>query len=140
MTGNIFKGHLQDALFNMIGIWTNQGIQLLGMPTEAIHTPFMSDRYLSIENAKYIFGNMKGIGDEVEFKSDGIICRRSQKVLNDAILLLEKLQGEGLFSALEKGYFGDVKRPKNGGKGLSGVASKGKRYFNSYIQLMKDRV
>ena len=38
MTGNIFKGHLQDALFNMIGIWTSQGIQLLGMPTEAIHT------------------------------------------------------------------------------------------------------
>ena len=62
MTGNIFRGHIQDALFNMIGIWTSQGIQLLGMPTEAIHTPFMSDRYLSIENAKYIFGNMKNIG------------------------------------------------------------------------------
>ena len=29
------------------------------MPTEAIHTPFMSDRYLSIENARYIFNNMK---------------------------------------------------------------------------------
>ena len=63
MTGNIFRGHLQDALFNMIGIWTNQGLQLLGMPTEAIHTPFMSDRFLSIENAKYIFNNMKSIGD-----------------------------------------------------------------------------
>ena len=33
MTGNIFRGHIQDALFNMIGIWTSQGIQLLGMPT-----------------------------------------------------------------------------------------------------------
>ena len=65
MTGNIFRGHIQDALFNMVGIWTNQGIQLLGMPTEAIHTPFMSDRFLSIENAKYIFNNMKSIGDEV---------------------------------------------------------------------------
>ena len=41
MTGNIFRGHIQDALFNMIGIWTSQGIQLLGMPTEAIHTPFI---------------------------------------------------------------------------------------------------
>ena len=38
MTGNIFRGHIQDALFNMVGIWTSQGIQLLGMPTEAIHT------------------------------------------------------------------------------------------------------
>ena len=64
MTGNIFRGHIQDALFNMVGIWTSQGIQLLGMPTEAIHTPFMSDRYLSIENARYIFNNMKNIGDE----------------------------------------------------------------------------
>ena len=25
MTGNIFRGHIQDALFNMVGIWTNQG-------------------------------------------------------------------------------------------------------------------
>ncbi|MBR6491591.1 MAG: lysine 5,6-aminomutase subunit alpha, partial [Bacteroidales bacterium] len=62
MTGNIFRGHIQDALFNIIGIWTHQGIQLLGMPTEAIHTPFMSDRYLSIENARYIFNNMYDIG------------------------------------------------------------------------------
>ena len=65
MTGNIFRGHIQDALFNIIGQWTHQGLQLLGMPTEAIHTPFMSDRYLSIENAKYIFNNLKDIGEEV---------------------------------------------------------------------------
>ena len=30
MTGNIFRGHVQDALFNQISIWTGQGIQLLG--------------------------------------------------------------------------------------------------------------
>ncbi|HPV57842.1 MAG TPA: lysine 5,6-aminomutase subunit alpha, partial [Tenuifilaceae bacterium] len=68
MTGNVFRGHIQDALFNQIAIWTGQGLQLLGMMTEAIHTPFMSDRYLAIENAKYIFKNMKSIGDEVEYK------------------------------------------------------------------------
>ena len=39
MTGNIFKGHVQNAMFNMVSIMTNQGIQLLGMLTEAIHTP-----------------------------------------------------------------------------------------------------
>lgn len=139
MTGNIFRGHIQDALFNIIGIWTHQGIQLLGMPTEAIHTPFMSDRYLSIENAKYIFGNMKDLGEEVEFREGGIIKNRAQKVLDDAILLLETLEKEGLFTALEKGIFGDVKRPKNGGKGLSGVAPKGKKYFNSFIGLMKGK-
>ena len=139
MTGNIFRGHIQDALFNIIGIWTHQGLQLLGMPTEAIHTPFMSDRYLSIENAKYIFGNMKSIGDEMEFKKGGIIQSRAQKVLDDTIELLDKLQTEGLFTALEKGIFGDVKRSKTGGKGLDGVVRKGENYFNSFIPLMKDR-
>ena len=139
MTGNIFRGHLQDALFNMIGIWTSQGIQLLGMPTEAIHTPFMSDRYLSIENAKYIFNNMKAIGDEMEFKEDGIIRRRAHEVLDKATSLLETMEREGLFTALEKGIFADVKRPKNGGKGLDGVARKGNSYFNPFIPLMLER-
>ncbi|MDR0828584.1 MAG: lysine 5,6-aminomutase subunit alpha [Prevotellaceae bacterium] len=137
MTGNIFRGHIQDALFNIIGIWTNQGLQLLGMPTEAIHTPFMSDRYLSIENAKYIFNNMKNIGDEIEYKQGGIMQNRAKEVLDNAILLLETLEKEGLFTALEKGIFGDVKRSKTGGKGRDGVAQKGERYFNSFVGLMK---
>lgn len=136
MTGNIFRGHIQDALFNMIGIWTHQGIQLLGMPTEAIHTPFMSDRYLSIENAKYIFKNMKGIGEEVEYKKGGIIQSRAQKVLDDATALLKSMEEEGLFSALEKGIFADIKRPMNGGKGLAGVTEKGGNYYNPFVELM----
>lgn len=139
MTGNIFRGHIQDALFNMVGIWTHQGIQLLGMPTEAIHTPFMSDRYLSIENAKYIFTNMKNIGDEMEFKEGGIVRTRAAKVLDDAIELLEKMDREGLFTALEKGIFADVKRSKTGGKGLEGVCMKGSHYSNPFIELMKNR-
>lgn len=139
MTGNVFKGQIQDALFNQISIWTGQGIQLLGMITEAIHTPFMSDRYLAIENAKYIFNNMKNIGDEMEFKQDGIIRKRAQQVLAEAVHLLETLDKEGLFTALEKGLFANVKRPKNGGKGLSGVAEKGSNYINPFIELMKNR-
>ena len=136
MTGNIFKGNIQDALFNMIGIWTGQGIQLLGMPTEAIHTPFMSDRYLSIENAKYIFNNMRQIGEEMEFKEGGIARKRAEEVVNMSIELLERINQEGLFSALEKGIFGNVKRPRTGGKGLEGVVEKGSNYLNPYVKLM----
>ena len=139
MTGNIFRGHLQDCLFNMIGIWTNQGLQLLGMPTEAIHTPFMSDRFLSIENAKYIFNNMKSIGDEMEFKEGGIVRRRAQEVLDKSIELLEQLTSEGLFNALEKGIFGDVKRSRVGGKGLDGVVEQGAHYMNPFINIMKGK-
>ncbi|MDR1726060.1 MAG: D-lysine 5,6-aminomutase subunit alpha, partial [Bacteroidales bacterium] len=93
--------------------------------------------YLSIENAKYIFNNLKDIGEEVEFKKDGIIQQRAKKVLDDAISLLEKMRSEGLFSALEKGIFADVKRPRNGGKGLDGVFAKGDYYQNPFIDLMK---
>jgi beta-lysine 5,6-aminomutase alpha subunit len=139
MTGNIFRGHIQDALFNIIGQWTHQGLQLLGMPTEAIHTPFMSDRYLSIENAKYIFNNMKDIGEEVEFKEGGIIRSRAKEVLDKATELLENMEREGLFTALEKGIFANVKRPKNGGKGLDGVTLKAENYFNPFIPLMKGK-
>lgn len=139
MTGNIFRGHIQDALFNMIGIWTSQGIQLLGMPTEAIHTPFMSDRYLSIENARYIFNNMRNLGDEVVFKEDGIVQRRAREVLDKATSLLERIEHEGLFSALEKGIFADIKRPKNGGKGLDGVSPKGENYYNPFVERMMNK-
>ncbi len=137
MTGNIFKGQIQNALFNEIAIWTGQGLQLLGMITEAIHTPFMSDRYLAIENAKYIFNNMKNIGDEVEFKENGIIRNRAKQVLDEAYHLLSEIEKEGLFEALEKGIFADIKRSKTGGKGLAGVVAKADNYFNPFIEIMK---
>jgi beta-lysine 5,6-aminomutase alpha subunit len=136
MTGNVFRGHIQNALFNEIAIWTGQGIQLLGMLTEAVHTPFMSDRFLAIENAKYIFNNMHDLGEEVEFKSGGIIQKRAQSVLDEALTLLQKIEKEGLFSALEKGIFANVKRSKTGGKGLTGVVAKGENYMNPFINLM----
>lgn len=136
MTGNVFKGHIQDALFNVVSIWTKQGIQLLGMLTEAIHTPFISDRALSIENARYIFNNLKSIGDELEFKQGGIIENRANEVLEKATNLLEEIEREGLFTTLEKGIFADIKRSRIGGKGLDGVFTKGDNYLNPFIPLM----
>ena len=136
MTGNIFRGHIQDALFNLVSIWSGQSIQLLGMMTEAIHTPHMQDRYLSIENAQYIFNNARHLGDEVEFKKDGIIQKRAQKVLNDANALLHEVEKDGLFHTIELGKFGGVKRAKDGGKGLDGVCVKDENYFNPFIPLM----
>ena len=77
MTGNIFRGHVQDALFNIVTILTDQKIHLLGMMTEAIHTPFLSDRFLAIQNAQYIFRTMKDLGSEIVFKEGGIMQTRS---------------------------------------------------------------
>jgi len=136
MTGNIFKGHVQDALFNMVTIMTGQKLHLLGMLTEAIHTPFMQDRALSIENAQYIFNNMADLGNEITFKEGGIMEKRADEVLNKASDLLQEIEGMGLFKTLEKGVFGGVKRPQDGGKGLDGVVEKDKNYINPFIELM----
>ncbi len=140
MTGNIFRGHIQDALFNMVTILTNQKLHLLGMMTEAIHTPFMSDRALSIENAQYIFRTMKDLGSELTFKEGGIIRTRANEVLTKATELLKEIETLGLFTTLERGIFADVKRPKDGGKGLSGVVVKDEHYFNPFIEVMKGKV
>lgn len=136
MTGNIFKGHIQDALFNMIAVWSGQSLQLLGMLTEAIHTPHMQDRYLSIENAQYIFNNARDLGSEVEFKEDGVIQKRAQFVLEEANKLLHAIEEEGLFRTIEQGKFGGVKRARDGGKGLEGVCVRDENYFNPFIPLM----
>ncbi|WP_077369442.1 lysine 5,6-aminomutase subunit alpha [Anaerosalibacter sp. Marseille-P3206] len=136
MTGNIFRGHVQDAMFNMVSIMTHQGLQLLGMLTEAIHTPHLHDRFLAIENAEYVFNNCRNLGDEIEFKEDGIIQKRAQEVLKDAEELLKQIDREDLFSTIERGKFGGVKRPRDGGKGLDGVCKKDTGYFNPFIKLM----
>jgi beta-lysine 5,6-aminomutase alpha subunit len=140
MTGNIFRGHIQDALFNMVTILTGQKLHLLGMMTEAIHTPFMSDRALSIENAQYIFRTMKDLGSELTYKENGIIRNRANEVLTKATDLLAEIEKLGLFTTIEKGIFADVKRPKDGGKGLNGVVVKDEKHFNPFVEVMKGKV
>ena len=140
MTGNIFRGHVQDALFNVTSVLTNQNIHLLGMMTEAIHTPFMSDRALAIENAKYIFTTMKDLGDEISFKSGGIIEKRANTVLEKANGFLEEVEEIGLFKAIEAGKFADIKRYEDGGKGLEHVYEKEAIYFNLVLELMVEEL
>ena len=52
MTGNVFRGYQQNALFALTSVATGQSIHLLGMLTEALHTPFLHDRWLAIEQAE----------------------------------------------------------------------------------------
>lgn len=136
MTGNIFKGHVQDALFNVSSIMTQQGIQLLGMLTEAIHTPLMQDRYLSIESARYIFNTMRDLSQEISFRQDGFIQQRASFVLQEAVYFLEKVEQIGLMQALEKGWFADIARSPQGGKGLDGVIVCEEDYLNPFIPLI----
>ncbi|SMD03190.1 lysine 5,6-aminomutase subunit alpha [Sporomusa malonica] len=136
MTGNIFKGHVQDALFNVCSIMTGQGIQLLGMLTEAIHTPHIQDRFLSIQSAKYIFNTMRDLSDEIYYRSDGFIEQRAREVLDNTVGLLEQIADIGLMQALSNGYFADIARTPEGGKGLEGVFDREPGYLNPFIGLM----
>ena len=137
MTGNVFRGHVQDALFNMVTILTGQKIHLLGMMTEAIHTPFLSDRFLAIQNAQYIFTTMKDLGSELVFKDGGIMQTRANEVLTKATELLAEIERLGLFETLERGVFADIKRPRDGGKGLDGVFQKAPGYINPFLEPMQ---
>lgn len=132
-TGNIFKGYAQDALFNMVTVISHQRIHLLGMLTEAIHTPFMSDRALAIDNARYVATSMADFGSDIEFRQGGIMEQRANEVLDLALDLLQNIRKDGLFRTLEEGRFAGVKRPFEGGKGLSGVVTKEDQYLNPFI-------
>ena len=135
MTGNIFRGHIQDALFNAVTVLTDQRFLLLGMMTEAIHTPHMSDRALAIENAQYIKRAMADFSSEIEYKEGGLMERRADQVLSEALELLENIRVDGLFHAIEMGLFEGIKRRPTGGKGLDGVIAKSERYDLSLIHI-----
>src|SRR5450755_914759 len=68
MDGDIFRGHILDSFFNFVGVLTGQGIQLLGMPTEAIHTPLLQDRFLAIRNAQYVFNAARDLGEQFDWR------------------------------------------------------------------------
>lgn len=132
ITGNIFQAQVQDALFNVASVVTGQSIHLLGMPTEAIHTPFFADRYISLENYRYIAHTMKSLGDEISFSPGGIIQQRAQQVLSQAVNMLEEISRMGLFEAIHQGVFAGISRSVTGGKGLEGVFMKSKQYVNPF--------
>jgi beta-lysine 5,6-aminomutase alpha subunit len=137
MTGDIFKGHLIDAMFNLTSVMTKQTIHLCGMLTEAIHTPFLGDRALAIANARYVMGTARHFGDEIEFKPDGIIETRARFVLDEALRLLGRVAERGLMEAIEAKYFADVSRAPHGGRGFDGVFARGERYWNPFEDALR---
>lgn len=137
-TGNIFQSHVQDTLFNMITVLSKQNIHLLGMLTEAIHTPFMSDRALALENARYVARSMADLSDDLEIKSGGIMEKRANTVLEAALQLLLNIQSNGMFQTLAQGEFAGIKRDPDGGKGLDGVIYQEQSYYNPFIKLCRE--
>jgi beta-lysine 5,6-aminomutase alpha subunit len=138
MPGDVFQGQVIDGMFNFTGIFTGQEIMLLGMLTEALHTPLIQDRYLSIKNAKYVFEACRHLAGEVAYKPGGMIERRANELLQKAAEQLEHVQAIGLFQALENGEFADVKRDPQGGRGFEGVFKVTGDYFNPFFAALRE--
>jgi beta-lysine 5,6-aminomutase alpha subunit len=116
---------------------THQSIELLGMFSEAVHTPLLMDRFLSLKATKYVYTTARHLGDEIEIKPDGRIAKRAAQVLAEAEELLAEVERDSIWDAIGKGAFADVKRTRTGGKGYEGVVSREKNYLNPILSALE---
>ncbi|MDQ1695736.1 MAG: beta-lysine 5,6-aminomutase alpha subunit [Frankiaceae bacterium] len=137
MTGNVFFGYLLDAFFNLAGVLTGQEIILVGMMTEGIVTPFLSDRDLALENVRYVRDACAGLAEDFVPAPDGFIATRARQVLGESVELLERIAADGLFEAIADGTFGITRRPSDGGRGLDGVVARADGYLNPASELLE---
>jgi beta-lysine 5,6-aminomutase alpha subunit len=141
MTGDVFRGYLLDGFFNLVGAMTGQGILLVGMMTEAVVTPWLSDRDLALQNVRYVLDAAGGLKEDFHPAPDGLIATRARQVLGETIELLERItdEDEGLLDAIADGTFGLMRRPADGGKGLDGVAAKADGYYNPASEILEEK-
>ena len=139
MTGDIFKGYLMDGFFNLAGALTGQGILLVGMMTEAVVTPWISDRDLALQNVRYVMNAAGALHEDFRPTPDGFIASRARTVLGESIDLLERIvdHPHGLLDAIADGTFGLMKRPADAGRGLEGVALKAEGYYNPATEMLE---
>jgi beta-lysine 5,6-aminomutase alpha subunit len=137
-TGDIFLSHVHDAMFDLAGVITNQTIELLGMFSEAIHNPLLMDRYLALKKTRYVHTACRHLGEEIEFKRDGIVATRAKQVLDEALELLAEVKDETIWAAIGRGAFADVKRTRTGGKGYAGVVERSALYLNPLLSALEE--
>ena len=141
MTGDVFKGNLLDGFFNLVGALTGQGILLVGMMTEAVVTPWISDRDIALQNVRYVLNAAGGLTEDFHPPRDGFIQTRARTVLGEAIDLLQQITDERgpapLLEAIADGTFGEMKRPATAGKGLDGVVVRAEGYVNPATTLLE---
>ena len=139
MTGDVFQGYLLDGFFNLAGSLTDQDILLVGMMTEAVVTPWLSDRDLALQNVRYVQRAAAGLAEDFVPAPDGFIATRARHVLGEAVDLLSRIVDSpgGLLTAIAEGTFGGMKRPAAGGRGLDGVVERADDYVNPVSEILE---
>ncbi|CAN5243556.1 D-lysine 5,6-aminomutase subunit alpha [soil metagenome] len=137
MTGDVFRGYLLDGFFNLVGAMTGQGILLVGMMTEAVVTPWLSDRDLALRNVRYVLEAAGNLHEDFRPPPGGFIRTRATQVLTEAVGLLDRIVDDGLLAAIADGTFGITRRPADRGKGLDGVVRRAEGYRNPALELLE---
>jgi beta-lysine 5,6-aminomutase alpha subunit len=137
MTGDVFRGNLLDGFFNLAGALTGQGILLVGMMTEAVVTPWLSDRDVALQNVRYVLNGAGKLHEDFVPAPGGFIQSRAHHVLGEAVDLLGKIVDDTLLTAIADGTFGIMKRPADRGKGLDGVAKHEPGYYNPVTEALE---
>ena len=137
MTGDVFRGNLLDGFFNLVGAMTGQGVLLVGMMTEAVVTPWLSDRDIALQNVRYVLRGAGNLHEDFVPAPGGFIQQRAHRVLDEAVALLERIVDDTLLDAIADGTFGIMKRPADRGKGLDGVAAHADDYFNPVTEILE---
>jgi beta-lysine 5,6-aminomutase alpha subunit len=137
MTGDVFRGNLLDGFFNLAGVLTGQSILLVGMMTEAVVTPWLSDRDVALQNVRYVLTGAGGLHEDFVPAPGGFIQQRAHQVLGEAVELLDKIVDDTLLSAIADGTFGIMRRPADRGKGLDGVAKHEPDYYNPVTEALE---
>jgi beta-lysine 5,6-aminomutase alpha subunit len=137
MTGDVFRGNLLDGFFNLAGTLTGQSILLVGMMTEAVVTPWLSDRDIALQNVRYVLNGAGHLHEDFVPAPGGFIQSRAELVLSEAVDLLAKIVDDTLLDAIADGTFGIMKRPANRGKGLDGVAKHEDGYYNPVTEALE---
>ena len=115
MTGDVFRGYLLDAFFNLAGAMTGQSILLVGMMTEAVVTPWLSDRDLALQNVRYVMDAAGGLHEDFHPAPTASSPSGPTRCSRESIDLLERILAHesrtGLLDAIADGTFGLMKRP-----------------------------
>ncbi len=128
MTGDVFRGYLLDGFFNLVGALTGQGILLVGMMTEAVVTPLLSDRDIALQNVRYVLDAAGRPRTRTSTRRRTASSQqRATQVLAEAVDLLGRIERRRPAQRHRRRHVRHHETPRRQGKGLDGVAETGRR-------------
>ena len=89
----------------------------------------------AVHSSRHVFGAAAPLRESLQAVSGGPLDRRAAAVLKEAVELLRQVAEAGMFEAIERGWFADTPRPRDGGRGLEGVARRAPAYHNPFLEL-----